>query len=247
MANNLDVKLEEYKTQCKKDSEKLVKEVFPRNVLELHALLQEEMFSPDRLDKINPTINIPVPDPILLTSGQNGGEIGKKRKLDAVQHELPTGTKVTILPDGPVPSNPKIMEMVEVVKPRIRDVIEHANQIKMWLAYSIPKIEDGNNFGVGIQEEILGEARQVETEAATFLDQISRYYVSRGKIISKIAKYPHVIDFRSSVREIDEKQVLTLRLIISELRNQYASLHDMIMKNLEKIKKPRSVNTVNMY
>ena len=39
----------------------------------------------------------------------------------------------------------------------------------------------------------MAEARQVETESATYLDQLSRYYISRAKIISKIAKYPHVV------------------------------------------------------
>ncbi len=39
----------------------------------------------------------------------------------------------------------------------------------------------------------MAEARQVESEAATFLDQISRYFMTRGKIIGRIAKYPHVV------------------------------------------------------
>ena len=30
----------------------------------------------------------------------------------------------------------------------------------------IPKIEDGNNFGVGVQEDALAELRQVEAECA---------------------------------------------------------------------------------
>lgn len=50
----------------------------------------------------------------------------------------------------------------------------------------IPKIEDGNNFGVSIQEDTLGEIQSVESEAAAFFDQISRYFVSRGKIVSKV-------------------------------------------------------------
>ena len=43
------------------------------------------------------------------------------------------------------------------------------------------------------QEDIMAEARQVEADAATYLDQISRYFITRGKIISKVAKYPHVV------------------------------------------------------
>lgn len=50
----------------------------------------------------------------------------------------------------------------------------------------IPKIEDGNNFGVSIQEDTLGEIQTVETEAAAFFDQISRYYVTRAKLVSKV-------------------------------------------------------------
>lgn len=97
----------------------------------------------------------------------------------------------------------------------------------MWVQLLIPRIEDGNNFGVSIQEETVAELRTVEGEAASYLDQISRYsldlstiflflfflhlkiyfarianhlifftfryYITRAKLVSKIAKYPHVV------------------------------------------------------
>ena len=59
----------------------------------------------------------------------------------------------------------------------------------MWVSFLIPKIEDGNNFGVSIQEETLGEIRTVESEAAAFFDQISRYYMTRAKLISKVRDF----------------------------------------------------------
>lgn len=52
--------------------------------------------------------------------------------------------------------------------------------MKMWISFMIPKIEDGNNFGVSIQEDTLAEVQSVESEAAAFFDQISRYFISRG-------------------------------------------------------------------
>lgn len=70
----------------------------------------------------------------------------------------------------------------------------------MWISYMIPKIEDGNNFGVSIQEDTLAEIQSVESEAAAFFDQISRYFISRAKIVSKVAKYPHIDDYRRAVR-----------------------------------------------
>ena len=44
-----------------------------------------------------------------------------------------------------------------------------------------------------LQEDTLGEARQVESEAASYLDQISRYFITRAKLVSKVAKYPHIV------------------------------------------------------
>lgn len=69
----------------------------------------------------------------------------------------------------------------------------------MWVLFLIPRIEDGNNFGVSIQEETLSEIRTVEAEAAAYFDQMSRYFLSRAKIITKIAKYPHVVSLRETI------------------------------------------------
>ncbi|EPY87552.1 hypothetical protein CB1_000238024 [Camelus ferus] len=114
------------------------------------------------------------------------------------------------------------------------------NTVKMWVPLLTPGIEDGNNFGVSVQEETFAELRTVESEAASYPDQVSRYYITRAKLVSKTAKYPHVEDCRRTVTEIDKKESVSLRLIISELRNQYVTLQDMILENIEKIKRPGS-------
>lgn len=53
---------------------------------------------------------------------------------------------------------------------------------------------------MAVQEETLGEIQSVESEAAAFFDQISRYFISRAKIVSKVAKYPHIDDYRRAVQ-----------------------------------------------
>ena len=57
----------------------------------------------------------------------------------------------------------------------------------------------------------MGEARQVESEAATFFDQISRYFLTRGKIISKVAKYPHVVSASRGYKEFAEIFIIAQR------------------------------------
>lgn len=80
-------------------------------------------------------------------------------------------------------------QLVQTVKPHIKQLVEDANLLKMWISFLIPKIEDGNNFGVSVQEDTLAEIQSVESEAAAFFDQITRYYASRAKVISKVSVY----------------------------------------------------------
>jgi len=50
-----------------------------------------------------------------------------------------------------VPCNSRLKKIVAVLKPDIRTLIEKCNTVRMWVTLLIPKIEDGNNFGVSIQ------------------------------------------------------------------------------------------------
>lgn len=54
---------------------------------------------------------------------------------------------------------------------------------------NIPRIEDGNNFGVSVQEEVLNELTRSEDSAFGALDSATKYFVSRGKLISKVFSF----------------------------------------------------------
>lgn len=242
------LKVDSFRERITSEAEDLVAKFFPKKLLELDSFLKEPILNIHDLTQIHSDMNLPVPDPILLTNSHDGldGPTYKKRRLDECEEAF-QGTKVFVMPNGMLKSNQQLVDIIEKVKPEIRLLIEKCNTVKMWVQLLIPRIEDGNNFGVSIQEETVAELRTVESEAASYLDQISRYYIIRAKLVSKIAKYPHVEDYRRTVTEIDEKEYISLRLVISELRNQYVTLHDMILKNIEKIKRPRSSNAETLY
>lgn len=150
-------------------------------------------------------MNIPVPDAISLNhvSEENSGEPSAKRQRtsNAATVDISAGgTKVFALKSGTVICNVPICDIIKIVKPFIRGLVEDSNLLKMWISFLIPKIEDGNNFGVSVQEDTLAEIQSVESEAAAFFDQISRYFISRAKIVSKVAKYPHIEDYRRAVQ-----------------------------------------------
>lgn len=248
-AKVINEKVQEYKNGLIKKAENLIVTEFPQKIVKLNELLETSRFLKKNFKEVYQDLNIPVPDPILLCDGASSGgdSVEPAPKRARVDVDNVTGTKVMVLPTGSVKCNAYITDLIEIVKPIIRELVEDSNLLKMWISFLIPKIEDGNNFGVSIQEDTLAEIQSVESEAAAFFDQISRYFISRAKVVSKVAKYPHIADYRRAVQELDEKEFLSLWLVVSEVRNRYCSLHDIVIKNMEKLKKPRSSNAESLY
>ncbi|XP_053784172.1 proteasome activator complex subunit 1 isoform X2 [Desmodus rotundus] len=142
-------------------------------------------------------------------------------------------------PCGPVNCNEKIVILLQRLKPEIKDVIEQLNLVTTWLQLQIPRIEDGNNFGVAVQEKVFELMTALHTKLEGFHSQISKYFSERGDAVAKAAKQPHVGDYRQLVHELDEAEYRDIRLMVMEIRNAYAVLYDIILKNFEKLKKPR--------
>eukprot|EP00123_Amoebidium_parasiticum_P019524 comp26262_c0_seq1/m.47093 comp26262_c0_seq1/g.47093 ORF comp26262_c0_seq1/g.47093 comp26262_c0_seq1/m.47093 type:complete len:270 (-) comp26262_c0_seq1:60-869(-) len=147
--------------------------------------------------------------------------------------------------DSELPNNNVVEGLLRILKMEILQLIEYCNTVKIWIQLNIPRIEDGNNFGVSIQEETVNELSRAEDSGFTVLESITKYYVMRGKLVSKVHKYPTIRDYRMSIQELDEKEYINLRLCTQDLRNNYAILHDMITKNMEKIKRPRNANNAS--
>ncbi|OWR41106.1 proteasome activator complex subunit 3 isoform X1 [Danaus plexippus] len=241
-------KVQDYKDSLKQKAEHLIIKGFPEKIVKLNELLETSHFQNRDLSDVHQELNIPVPPP--LNTNSQDEPSAKRQRLDTSEVSsvmTVEGTMVYALPNGTVPCNKPLSDLIHLVKPHIRELVEDSNLLKMWISFMIPKIEDGNNFGVSIQEDTLAEIQSVESEAAAFFDQISRYFISRAKIVSKVAKYPHIEDYRRAVQELDEKEYLSLWLVMCEIRNRYCSLHDIVIKNLEKIKKPRSSNAETLY
>ncbi|KAH8315975.1 hypothetical protein KR074_009818 [Drosophila pseudoananassae] len=253
MPNDTVVKVQEYKDSLIQKAELLITKRFPEKIVQLNELLATPMFNERNFDEVHQDLNIPALAPVLVKNHNSDDGDGATDDGDhpptkrARKDVLVSGQPVLALPSGTVPCNKPLCEMIKVVKPIIRKLVEDSNLLKMWISFMIPKIEDGNNFGVSIQEDTLAEIQTVESEAAAFFDQISRYFLSRAKVVSKVAKYPHIDDYRRAVVELDEKEYLSLWLVVCEVRNRYSSLHDIVIKNLEKLKKPRSSNTESLY
>ncbi|CAF2514791.1 unnamed protein product [Rotaria sp. Silwood2] len=263
--------MDDYSTKIKNSGEHLIRNEFPEKALELDKLVSSPVLSFSEVSKIRTEIQLPTADDIIAhlknsksinsidffcsfkdyhnsasaVNNNNGSSI-KKQKIDS-NDTMDSSEPSAYEFNGTVPSNRLISILEDKLRPYILHFLDSVAIIKLWIQVMIPKVEDGNNFGVSIQEDSLAEVRTIETEVTQYIDLTCKYLISRGELIKKVAKYPHVEDYRRSVQSLDEEQFVSLRFIALELRNHYTSVHDLLMKNLEKIKTPRTNQTHSLY
>ncbi len=104
---------------------------------------------------------------------------------------------------------------------------------------NVPRIADGNNFGVEVQEEITTVFDQAEASGYEILDGFAGYHLGRAEIVAKIIKFPGIQDYRLALQELDEKSYIKTSLLACDLRNDYLTLYDLLSKNLDTLTKPR--------
>ena len=105
-----------------------------------------------------------------------------------------------------LPSNAVIVESIELLKKELISMVEIVGTIKLWIQLNIPKIEDGNNFGVSIQEETVDELGRAEDTAFSGLEACSKYFLERAKIAKCIRRHPGMEDYVNALCETDQKE-----------------------------------------
>jgi len=169
-------------------------------------------------------------------------------KKDQVTQDLPTVEQLTGATKEEqekkfttviVPGNKALTDLVELLQKEILDMSEMINALSIWVKLNVPRIADGNNFGVEVQEEITKVLEGAEDAGYDVLDSFATYHSTRGTLVVKVLKNPNVADFRCALRELDEKTYIKTCLLASELRNDYITLYDLLAKNLDTLITPR--------
>jgi hypothetical protein len=139
----------------------------------------------------------------------------------------------------PVKANPALTDLVEILQKEILEMSEMINALSIWVKLNVPRMADGNNFGVEVQEEITKVLEGAEDAGYDVLDSFANYHSARGTLVAKVLKNPNIEDFRHALRELDEKTYLKTCLLACELRNDYITLYDLLAKNMDNLVTPR--------
>lgn len=234
-------KVDRFRKDLCAEAEALLGSHFPQKILELDRFLKEKELNVQDPSVLRAELDIPIPDP------EKEKEKEKKKKEEKEKDGKKDDEDEKAPPCGPISCNEKIVALLNRVKPEIREVKEKLNLVSMWVQLQVPKIEDGNNFGVAVQEKVFELMTNTRTKLEGFQTQISKYFSERGDAVAKAAKQPHVGDYRQLVHELDEAEYAEIRVMVSDIRNTYAILYDVVMKNSDKIKKPRSETKALIY
>lgn len=115
--------VEEYKNGLITKAENLILKGFPEKIIQLNELLETPMFCNRDFDEVYQGLDIPVPDPVPANNNHAEEEPPptKRMKRDA---EVSGGTKVMAISTGIIKCNTPICEIIKVVKPVIRTLVE---------------------------------------------------------------------------------------------------------------------------
>lgn len=102
----------------------LIEVGFPKRIVELNELLATDMFANRKFSSVHSELNIPCPEFIPFIKKENDhDDIPAAKRPRTVDVDI-SGTKVMGLSSGPVPCNEPLCEMIKVVKPIIRELVE---------------------------------------------------------------------------------------------------------------------------
>mmetsp|Transcript_43947 Transcript_43947/g.70328 ORF Transcript_43947/g.70328 Transcript_43947/m.70328 type:complete len:227 (+) Transcript_43947:196-876(+) len=211
--------LEELRKTISNDAIEAVTKKFPPKVIEIEELMK----AVGQVLKARKT-ELPTEEELKEYAARVAASKAKRSDNDS---ELPVGKKRKISKDRDQPQrdgvpvvypNKDIGDIMRIITTKLTEGVELLGLVKTWVQLNIPKIEDGNNFGVGVQEECLSELSRVEDAGYTQLDSISNYFQTRATWAHKMAKHPLIADYRQAVVELDHTQYIEMRMTLADIR-----------------------------
>ncbi|KAH9178602.1 proteasome activator pa28 REG alpha/beta subunit [Lactarius sanguifluus] len=259
-------KIEEFRKSVEADAQDVIFRVFPSKILELQNLIKSTSSpsSPFHQSHATEYTDLKVyPPPSPSNSAGESDKKKRKREVGETNSHVSSDIQHARFPNV-FHANRHIASVHETLKKECEQLIELTDKVKLWINLTMPKgwrqfrcvdpINYQNRFyshtfyqGVQIQEEVLNELHRSQESGYNMRDCVRQNHLNRAKISSKIIKYPHLEDYGLALKEHDDKQLYIARQNLSDLRNVYAVVTDMLHKNITKLRSPKGNNGISLY
>jgi len=174
----------------------------------------------------------------------------KKASLKAMELEEEAEEEEEEGPPAGMPeieSNECVLDLFTELKPLILRLGETCMLLRNWITMLIPKAEDGNNFGVEVQEQCLVKLVEVEKDMLMMIELHAAYHLERSQILGKLITCPDIQDYSQYIYDADERQCRKLQDIAHKLRSHYNTVYRTLTNNYDKIIAPRGINNNCMH
>jgi len=144
-------------------------------------------------------------------------------------------------------TNMKNDELAQLLKPVILNLYDTCVELRNWITVLVPKVEDGNNFGVEVQEQCIAQLKQFEIESLMLFEEQAAYHLERATIISKISQTAEILDYKQYIYESDERRCRKLQESAYKLRANFNQLYRTLTQNYDRITAPRGNNQNHLH
>jgi len=144
-------------------------------------------------------------------------------------------------------TNLKNDELAQLLKPVILNLYDTCVELRNWITVLVPKVEDGNNFGVEVQEQCIAQLKQFEIESLMLFEEQAAYHLERATIISKISQTSEILDYKQYIYESDERRCRKLQESAYKLRANFNQLYRTLTQNYDRITAPRGTNQNHLH
>ncbi len=148
--------------------------------------------------------------------------------------------------DTPIPTNSKMIELMEVYQQMFHNSAEIFSKLKDWVTLRIPKVEDGNNFGVEVQDYCLGVISKA-WDSSLIIASRDEYFSQRALQYAAMCANPQLDDLKHAMMECDRKEFTWMRAHVIMLRDKLVGVHVAVSRNIEKISNPKPANQNHLY
>eukprot|EP00949_MAST-11_sp_MAST-11-sp1_P002954 g2954.t1 len=195
---------------------------------------QIAMFREDMRAKAERFLHVVFPEKILLLHNMS-----KELQTCSTSVQKFTAISPSAADRKPQPMNDTMVDIYSKVKAEVREMISMIGIIITWVKLQRPRIEDGNNFGVEVQMEVLGSLETGFNSAKNVLDTIPTAFFRRGGLVRAVEKHVGLEDYVSAVTALDEKQLYEAGQIVADVQMLYSQIMDKLRKNWSRVENPK--------
>ncbi|KAI5449636.1 hypothetical protein NCC49_004187 [Naganishia albida] len=173
------------------------------------------------------------------TKGQEDKSISKKSE-DDFGGEDNEDTSSDACWKGRLPPNEICDRLADLVHKESNQGVVLARGLLQWLRLEVPTIEDGNNFGVDVQDKILRSLHQFRS--SSWEHQVlpkARHYGDRRALAMSWCRYPNLEDHAAAIALGDRHWFYFAHSALDAQRSHALAVLDGLQKNWTRVHDPK--------